>query len=226
MSACIEQDMSAPTRGRTLDYAAAVYDILSPPMTFWQEKRLGRLAAQSLNLKGSEKVLDVGCGTGSLTIDIAKKLDHGKGGFIVGIDAAAKMIVRARKKAAGFSHIQFDTAAAERLSYPDETFDAALSTFFFHHVDYELKIAALNEMWRVLKSEGKAVIVDVDIPTSLFGKLCAWSGYILFHQQEIRENIEGKLRQAITASRFHSYKITSSHQGYISIFILQKGYQK
>lgn len=223
MSVNAELIHSAPTRGRTLDYAAAVYDFLSPPMTFWQEKRLGRIAAQSLNLKESQKVIDIGCGTGSLTIELGQKLSPRAGGWIVGVDAAAKMIVRARKKACRFKQIQFDIAAAEQLGYPNETFDAAISTFFFHHIDYELKIAALNEMWRVLKPQGKAVIVDVDIPTNLFGKICAWSGYVLFHQQEIRENIEGKLRQAITASQFRSYKLISSHQGYISIFVLQKG---
>lgn len=217
---------SAPTRGRTLDYAAGVYDLLSPPMTFWQEKRLGRFAAGLLNLKGNEKLIDLGCGTGSLTIEIGQKLCAEKGGWIVGIDAAAKMIQLARRKSAHLKQVQFDIAAAEQLSYPSDTFDAAISTFFFHHVDYELKTAALNEMWRLLKHGGKAVIVDVDMPTSLFGKICAWSGYILFRQDQIRENIEGKLRQAMTASPFRHFQLVSSHQGYISIFILQKGYSE
>jgi ubiquinone/menaquinone biosynthesis C-methylase UbiE len=223
MSECVKNECSAPTRGRTLDYAAGVYDILSPPMTFCQEKRMGRVALSLLQLRGNEKIIDIGCGTGTLTIETGQKLNAKNGGFIVGIDAASKMIIRARKKATGLKQVQFDIAAAEQLGYPNETFDDAISTFFFHHIDYELKIAALNEMWRVLKNGGKAVIVDVDTPTNWFGKLCAWSGYILFRQEEIRENIEGKLRQAIVASKFSHFNLVSSHQGYISIFILQKG---
>jgi ubiquinone/menaquinone biosynthesis C-methylase UbiE len=223
MSECITKECSVPTRGRTLDYAASVYDWLSPLMTFGHEKRMGQIALELLNLQGHEKIIDIGCGTGSLTIEAGRKLTAEKGGSIIGIDAAAKMIVLARKKAMGMPQIRFDVSAAEKLGYDDQTFDMAISTFFFHHIDAELKNAALNEMWRVLKKGGKAVIVDVDIPTTLFGKICAWSGYILFRQEEIRENIEGKLRQAMRQSRFGDFQFVSSHLGYVSIFVLQKG---
>jgi ubiquinone/menaquinone biosynthesis C-methylase UbiE len=221
MSECVNYNCSAKTRGRTLDYAAGLYDVLSPPMTFYQEQRLGNRAIDLLNLQGHEMVIDVGCGTGSLTIEIAKKLTHD--GMAVGIDAAAKMVGLARKKAVNLKQAQFAVAAAERLGYQDESFDRAISTFFFHHIDFELKVMALNEIWRVLKKGRRAVIVDVDIPTSLFGKICAWSGYILFRQDEIKENIKGKLRDAMTISKFGGYELVSTHMGYVSIFVLSKG---
>jgi len=222
MPDCVKYACSAETRGRTLDYAAGVYDVLSPVMTFYQEQRLGRIAIELLELRENEKILDIGCGTGSLTIEIGRKLSTEKTGLIIGIDAASKMIQLASKKAACLPQVQFDIAAAEHLEYQDKTFDKAVSTFFFHHIDFELKVTALNELWRVLKKGGKAVIVDVDIPTTLFGKICAWSGYILFRQDEIRENIEGKLRLAFQKSRFARFQFISSHLGYVSIFILQK----
>jgi ubiquinone/menaquinone biosynthesis C-methylase UbiE len=215
--------MSAPTRGRTLDYAASVYDWLSPLMTFGHEKKMGQIALELMEIKGHEKIIDIGCGTGTLTLSAGQKLSADKGGHIIGIDAAAKMIALARKKIAAMPQVRFDVSAAEKLGYQDESFDLALSTFFFHHIDIELKLAALNEIWRVLKKGGKAVIVDVDIPTTLFGKICAWSGYILFHQEEIRENIEGKLRAMMRQSHFGHYQFISSHLGYVSIFVLQKG---
>jgi len=62
----------------------------------------------------------------------------------------------------------------------------------------------------------------VDVPTNLFGKICAWVGYYLFQQEEIRENIEGKLQEAFKCSRFGSWERISSHQGYISVFRLIK----
>jgi ubiquinone/menaquinone biosynthesis C-methylase UbiE len=223
MSECIKAEISAPTRGRTLDYAASVYDWLSPLMTFGHEKKMGQIALKLMNLQGHEKILDIGCGTGTLTIEAGQKLSADKGGHIIGIDAAAKMIALARKKVTAMPQVRFDISAAERLGYKDESFDLALSTFFFHHIDAELKLAALNEMWRVLKKGGKAVIVDVDTPTTLFGKICAWSGYILFHQEEIRENIEGKLRTIMRQSQFGEFQFISSHLGYVSIFVLQKG---
>ncbi|MBN1547330.1 MAG: methyltransferase domain-containing protein [Syntrophaceae bacterium] len=223
MFECVTKEHSAVTRGRTLDYAAAVYDVLSPLMTFGREKRMGRTALELLELTGQENVLDIGCGTGSLTIEASERLLPSTGACAVGIDAAARMIRRARKKAAGLQQVRFEVSAAERLTYDSDTFDCALSTFFFHHIDFELKVMALNEMWRVLKNGGKAVIVDVDTPTTVFGKICAWSGYLLFQQNEIRENIEGKLREAIRFSKFGDFKLISTHLGYISIFMLWKG---
>ena len=211
------------TRGRTLDHVAYVYDILSPPMTFFQESRIGKKAASLLNLKGTEKILDIGCGTGTLTIQIAKMLQPDQGGLIVGLDAAPKMLQKARKKAAQIPQIRFDLAAAEKLPYPGEYFDCAISTFFFHHVDLELKKKTLDELWRVIRRQGRVIIVDVDIPTTLFGKLCAYLGYVLFRQPEIKENIDGKLRLVITESRFKSFKIVAAHLGYVSIFELIKG---
>jgi ubiquinone/menaquinone biosynthesis C-methylase UbiE len=222
MSECVKYDSSVQTRGRTLDYAAGVYDVLSPVMTFYQEQRLGRRAIELLDLKGNERVIDIGCGTGSLTIEIGRKLSA-ENGLVVGIDAAAKMIRLARKKAIDLKQVQFDIMAAERLGYEDESFDGAVSTFFFHHIDVELKVAALNEMWRVLKKGKQAIIIDVDITTTLFGKICAWSGYILFRQEQIRENIEGKLRSAMTESNFGGYRLISTHMGYVSIFVVSKG---
>lgn len=208
------------TSGRTLDHAAAVYDVLSPLMTFGMERKFRKAAIRLLELSGSEAVLDVGCGTGTLTMEIASVLN--RGGRITGVDAAPKMIEVAQRKAAGISNIAFAAALAEKLPYPDQSFDRAVSTFFFHHVDYGLKVRSLNEMYRVLKPGGIAVVVDVDVPTNLWGQICAWSGYVLFRQDEIKENIRGRLREAFEASAFNRWEQISHHSGYISIFKLWK----
>lgn len=209
------------TTGRTLDHAAEVYDLLSPLMTFGREEHYRKLALRHLNLQGHERVLDVGCGTGILTRQIAARLNT-ESAVSIGIDAAPNMIRVARKKAKNIQNIQFKTALAEKLPYEDASFDCAVSTFFFHHIDYDLKLRSLNELWRTLKPGGTLLIVDVDVPTHWFGRLCAWSGYWLFKQEEIRENIEGKLRLAMDESLFPDWQICSRHTGYITIFKLQK----
>lgn len=210
------------TSGRSLDYAAGVYDCLSPLMTFGQEDRLGKKAIGLLMLEKNHKVLDIGCGTGSLTIEIARRLSADPDSLVVGMDAAPKMIARARRKARGLVNIRFDEAIAENLPYPDESFDCCLSTFFFHHINFELKKTALAQIWRALKKTGELVIVDVDRPYNILGKICAWSGYFLFRQEEIRENIQGKLNEAFNLSPFRGWHRVSSHLGYISVFKLVK----
>jgi len=218
-----EKKMSATaalTTGRTLDYAAPVYDWLAPIMVFGFEQRCAGLVIQKMELEKTHRVLDVGCGTGSLTLKIADVLDNT--GSVVGVDAAEGMLAVARKKSGSYSNLSFDAALAEKLPYSDESFDRAVSTFFFHHIDYDLKQKALSEIWRTLVPGGKAVVVDVDIPTTWFGKVCAWSGYKLFHQEEIRENIEGRLREAFDASSFRTWTQVSHHSGYMSMFELTK----
>ena len=211
-------DSPAPqTRGRTLDHAAAVYDVLAPLMTLGQEGRYRKLAMRLLDLKGGEQVLDVGCGTGVLTRMIAKRLSA-PGACAVGIDAAPKMIDVARRKAGGLPHLRFDVGVAEKLAYGDASFDCALSTFFFHHIDAELKRRSLAELLRVLKPGCCLVIVDVDVPSTWFGKLCAWSGYWLFKQEEIRENIRGELRRALADVPFREVSRVAHYSGYVTVF--------
>jgi len=185
------------TSGRTLDHAAPVYDLLAPLMTFGLERGYRRRARALLQLQGNEQVLDVGCGTGTLSREIARDLDPQRS-RVVGVDAAL----------------------AEQLPYDDNAFDCAVSTFFFHHIEFTLKQRALAELRRTIKPGGRIVIVDVDVPSNPFGALCAWSGYLLFRQEEIRENIQGRLREAINGAGFASVQLVSRHSGYISIFLL------
>lgn len=225
MPKLIERNMSATaanTTGRTLDYAAPIYDWLAPLMVFGFEQRCAGLVLEHLALKPSHRVLDVGCGTGSLTRKIANALDAQEGGSADGVDAAERMLDVARRKTPEGMPVRFTASLAEQLSYPDNTFDRAVSTFFFHHVEFNLKLQALTEMWRTLVPGGVAIVVDVDVPTTWMGKVSAWAGYWLFQQEAIRENIEGRLRDAFDASPFSAWRRLSHHSGYMSMFKLMR----
>ncbi len=209
------------TEGITLDHAAAVYDLLAPIMTLGLERRFHHIVIEQLTLRGEEQILDIGCGTGTLTRDIANALSDKTRSLCIGLDAAEEMVKIARLKSSKIPNIQFDAAIAEELPYPSGKFDAAVSTFFFHHIHFELKKEVLAEVARVLKPGGRFIVVDVDVPTTRFGSLCARSGHWLFQQNEIAENIDGKLRDAFNASPFDWIEI-SHHSGYISVFELKK----
>ena len=211
------------TAGITLDHAAPLYDWLAPLMTLGSEHRLHRQVVARLALDQPAAVLDIGCGTGTLTRQIYDALPAEAPRRVCGVDAAEAMIAVANRKAGPRPGLEFAAALAEELPYPDASFDRVLSTFFFHHLNVDLKIKSLAEIWRVLRPGGQAAILDVDVPYSLFGQICAWSGYWLFHQAEIAENIRGKLRAALDASPWRGrWQIASRHSGYLSLFTMVK----
>ena len=215
------------TAGITLDHAAPLYDWLAPLMTLGSEHRLHRQVVARLALDRPAAVLDVGCGTGTLTRQIYDALPTDAPRRVCGVDAAEAMIAVANKKAGARPGLEFAAALAEELPYADASFDRVLSTFFFHHLNFELKIKSLAEIWRVLRPGGQAAILDVDVPYSLFGKVCAWSGFWLFHQDEIAENIRGKLREALDVSPWRGrWQIASRHSGYLSLFTMVKPQEK
>jgi ubiquinone/menaquinone biosynthesis C-methylase UbiE len=104
-------------------------------------------------------VLDVGAGTGYLSIPLARLL--GESGTVHSVDACRELLDVLREKALrqGYArHIIISPGSALRLDYPDHYFDFAFSSYTLHELDDPLP--ALREMKRVLKPFGQIAISD------------------------------------------------------------------
>ncbi|MDH5675164.1 MAG: methyltransferase domain-containing protein [Myxococcales bacterium] len=149
---------SAPTEGHVIHWAG-YYDRLMLLLTVGQESGFRRRTIDAAGIRSGQRVLDVGCGTGTLALAAAEAV--GSRGEVIGIDPSAEMIARARAKAATRGlPARFELAAAERLPFDDGKFDVALGSLMFHHLPQPLQRAALLELQRVLAPGGQLVLVD------------------------------------------------------------------
>ena len=127
-------------------------------------ERTRRALLEQAGLAPGNRVLEIGCGTGTLMI-LAKKLHPDV--EVVGIDPDPKALARAEAKAkrAGAS-IQLDRGFAGSLPYPNAGFDRVLSSMMFHHLDAGEKGKMLREVARVLRPAGRLEMLDFAGPRS------------------------------------------------------------
>lgn len=115
------------------------------------------------------RALDVCCGTGDMTLALARAR-RGSQAQVVGLDFSAAMLQRARLKSAGrFPDVEWIEADALHAPLPDSSFDLVVSAFGFRNLaNYE---AGLREMARLLKPGGELGILDFGRPRGIVGAL-------------------------------------------------------
>ena len=131
---------------------AEIYDARFVPALFAQ---WGPVVAAEAELREGDRVLDVACGTGALTLAADEIV--GPSGSVVGLDANPQMLAVARRKPV---KIEWLEGRAEALPPPDRSFDAVVSQFGFMFFDD--KAQALREMMRVLRPGGRLAVAVWD----------------------------------------------------------------
>jgi ubiquinone/menaquinone biosynthesis C-methylase UbiE len=116
-----------------------------------------RLIGQA-ELAANHRVLEIGCGTGNLTIRAKRTHPSIE---MIGSDPDPLALRRAQRKVNRLSGICFERGYAQRLSYTDGEFDRVLSSMMLHHLDNDAKAAAAAEVLRVLRPGGRLHIVDM-----------------------------------------------------------------
>ncbi len=143
------------------------YDLVNRVITLGLDKQWRRLAARAC-LEGEPlRVLDLGCGTGDLTINLALLAEGGV--EITGLDYSLPMLELAREKAtkAGVGEkVKFVHGEATRVPFPDGYFDCVGISFAFRNLTYKspLRLPHLSEVLRLLKRGGRYVILESSQP--------------------------------------------------------------
>jgi ubiquinone/menaquinone biosynthesis C-methylase UbiE len=128
-----------------------------------RDRAIKRRVIELAAIAPGERVLDVGCGTGTLAIEAKHAVPDI---HVTGLDADDAILARARRKAAaaGLGEIVFDQGMSDELPYEDASFDLVLSTLFFHHLPDAAKRTTAEELVRVLRPGGRIVVGDVGRP--------------------------------------------------------------
>jgi arsenite methyltransferase len=122
------------------------------------QRRTQALVVDDLQIERGMRVLDLGCGTGTATLEIASRLEGT--GKVVGLDLSEKMLEQAERRLTGrgYINVEFVLQSASDLNYGDY-FDYVLSTNAFHHFADKQDVFA--RVYKSLRSGGVFVVQDI-----------------------------------------------------------------
>ena len=178
-----------------LRWLTPLYD----PLLKWvmREETFKRRLIEQAHIRPGHQVLDLGCGTGTLTVLI--KTLHPEAG-VVGVDGDPMVldVARAKSKQAGVN-IKWDSGLAFELPYPDRFFDRVLTSLMLHHLTSDNKRRAFGEVLRVLRRGGEFHIVDFGKPHSPIVKPVT---QVIARLEEATDNLDGILPDMLAESGF------------------------
>ena len=188
-----------PAAGR--DLFLPLYDLIA--------KLLGADRARQIlfdlaRLRPGDRVLDIGCGTGTFATILKKR---NPGVEVTGLDPDQKALARARRKAEQAKvAVRFDQGFADSLEYPAMSFDLVFSSFMFHHLEGSNREKTLREVRRVLKPGGSFYLLDFEASPSGHGL------FKLFHSSErLRDNSESRILALMGDAGFSDRKKVAVH---------------
>lgn len=182
----------------------------------YPEQALKTALLAQARIQPGQSVLDMGCGTGMLTL-LIKRAHPDANVYGLDVDAQVLAIAQGKAKQMG-TGIVLQQGSAVALPYPDGSFDRAFASLMLHHLTREEKRQALTEAFRVLKPGGELHIADFgkphDLSMWLISLLVRWA-------EEIHDNIRGLLPLFMAEAGFQQIKETASYRtvsGAIALF--------
>jgi SAM-dependent methyltransferase len=158
-----------------------------------------RLIAQA-DIRPGHRVLDVGCGTATLTVAIKQAEPDAE---IVGLDGDPEVLRRAAHKAAAAgAAITLDHSFSDKLPYGDATFDRVLTSLLLHHLDADTKRRTLAEIRRVLRPGGQLHIADWGKATDIVMRAAFLLVQLLDGFATTTDNVRGRIPAMLSEAGF------------------------
>jgi ubiquinone/menaquinone biosynthesis C-methylase UbiE len=183
---------------------------LYDPLLKWvmREETFKRKLVHQANIQPKMKVLDLGCGTGTLTLMLKNAYPEAR---ITGVDGDSEVLDIARDKSRG-TDIQWDEGLVSSLPYPDSVFDRVVTSLVVHHLVTDDKRRAFREIYRVLKPHGELHILDFGAPQS---SLTRFMTTYMRRLEETADNFDGLIPRFVAEAGFGS---VSEAEHFITLF--------
>ena len=162
------------------------YDSYMRKMTLGRERALREMTVSLAQVKPGDCVLEVGCGTGTLTL--AAKRQAGQSGKVFGIDIIPGMIERSQRKAAQANvDVTFQLGGIDDIPFPANQFDVVMCSFMIFHMSEMVRRKGIAEIYRVLKPQGRLLVLDLALPTDPLPRMIAKALFGGMLQHDLRE---------------------------------------
>jgi len=140
------------------------YDSYMRKMTFGQERILRETTVNLAKVKPGDCVLEVGSGTGTLTLEA--KRQAGPSGKVFGIDIIPGMIELSQRKAAQANEdITFQSGSIDDIPFSENQFDVVMCSFMIFHMSENTRRKGIAEIHRVLRPQGRLLVLDLALPS-------------------------------------------------------------
>ncbi len=174
---------------------------LYDPLLKWgmREETFKRKLIKRANIGPDQHVLDLGCGTGTLTIMLNQAAPNA---FITGVDGDRDVLAIAENKSAqAHVNIVWDYGLAYDLPYADDSFDMVVSSLVIHHLVSKDKVRAFREVRRVLRPDSGFHLLDFGRP---FSPLTHFQSAIMKNLEEAADNFRGHILPMLREAGFDS----------------------
>jgi ubiquinone/menaquinone biosynthesis C-methylase UbiE len=146
-----------------MEKAVPIYDSYMKKITLGREHSLRERTVRLAQVKPGDAVLEVGCGTGTLTLEA--KRQAGPSGQVFGIDVIPGMIEQSQRKAEQAQmEVSFQLGSIADIPFPANHFDAVMCSFMIFHMSEMTRRQGIAEIYRVLKPQGRFLLVDFGLP--------------------------------------------------------------